>query len=69
VIGRFHESGDGEFQGEDAQEGTPVLCRFLWSGITVKSARWEQAFSVDGGRSWETNWTMAFRRTGHGSAA
>jgi hypothetical protein len=24
--------------------------------------RWEQAFSDDAGKSWETNWTMDFRR-------
>lgn len=23
---------------------------------------WEQAYSIDGGRSWETNWTMEFTR-------
>jgi hypothetical protein len=27
-----------------------------------QSARWEQAFSLDEGNSWETNWTMDFTR-------
>jgi hypothetical protein len=26
------------------------------------AARWEQAFSDDGGATWETNWTMDFAR-------
>jgi hypothetical protein len=32
-------------------EGTPVLARFIWSEITDRSARWEQAFSTDDGRT------------------
>ena len=28
----------------------------------ANECRWEQAFSDDGGQSWETNWTMAFTR-------
>ncbi|MCX5269470.1 hypothetical protein [Streptomyces sp. NBC_00199] len=68
VVGGFHDDGHGEFHGEDTHEGTPVLCRFIWSQITSVSAHWEQAFSTDRGRSWETNWTMAFRRTGKSSA-
>ncbi|MFD8388101.1 hypothetical protein ACFV2N_02555 [Streptomyces sp. NPDC059680] len=64
VVGRFHDDGHGEFHGADTHEGTPVLCRFVWSRITSASAQWEQAFSTDGGQSWETNWTMDFRRTG-----
>ena len=43
-------------------EGRPIRVRFLWSRITDTSARWEQAFSLDGGGSWETNWIMDFTR-------
>ncbi|WP_349877008.1 hypothetical protein ABIH81_23230 [Micromonospora sp. HUAS YX12] len=56
--------GVGEFYADDTDEGRPVRCRFLWSGITADSCRWEQAFSTDGERTWETNWVMEFRRTG-----
>lgn len=63
VVGRFSDNV-GEFYGDDLNEGTPVRARFRWTGITPTSAHWEQAFSVDGGSSWEKNWTMAFTRKG-----
>jgi len=52
--------GVGTFLCEDVFEGRPIQVRFLWSRITEKSARWEQAFSPDGGKTWETNWIMDF---------
>lgn len=62
VFGRFGEDGRGEFLGDDFHDGAPVHCRFIWSGITTTTAHWEQAYSIDGRRTWETNWTMAFTR-------
>ena len=61
--GRF-EHGEGHFLGESLLEGRAVKVRFLWSEIAADSARWEQAFSPDGGASWETNWIMRFERRG-----
>lgn len=61
MFGRF-EGRVGEFFGDDEQDGVPVQIRFRWSGIIATSAAWEQAFSADGGASWETNWTMSFSR-------
>lgn len=63
VHGRF-ENGVGTFLGEDVVEGRPIKVRFLWSDITTDSARWSQAFSADGGETWETNWVMDFSRVG-----
>ncbi|WP_405867583.1 MULTISPECIES: hypothetical protein [unclassified Streptomyces] len=61
VIGRF--DGDrGEFHGDDTHDGKDVRVRFVWAGVSPASARWEQAFSVDGGQTWLTNWTMDFSR-------
>jgi hypothetical protein len=59
--GRF-EDGLGTFFCEDAFNGQPIRVRFIWSRIKEKSARWEQAFSPDGGNTWETNWIMDFAR-------
>ena len=56
------EDGVGTFFCEDVFKGRPIRLRFLWSRITENSARWEQAFSADGGDSWETNWIMEFVR-------
>ena len=56
-------SGDvGVFEGEDTLDGTPILVRFVWSGVTTASPRWGQAFSADRGATWETNRVMEFRR-------
>jgi hypothetical protein len=61
VIGGF--CGDtGVFEGPDTFAGRPILVRFVWSGVTTPAPRWEQAFSADGGETWETNWTMDFTR-------
>jgi len=61
VMGAFVD-GTGRFEGHDSHEGRPVRVRFTWSGITPTRARWEQAFSEDGGRHWETNWVMDLAR-------
>ena len=43
--------------------GKDIRARFVWSDITADSARWEQAFSVNGERTWITNWIMEFTRS------
>jgi hypothetical protein len=61
VRGGFKD-GIGTFIGEDKLRGKPILMRFEWSKITRDSAHWEQAFSPDKGKTWETNWRMDFTR-------
>ncbi len=61
VVGRF-ENGRGMFLADDMFEGRPIKVRFLWLRADPDNCRWEQAFSADAGKSWETNWTMAFTR-------
>lgn len=56
-------AGDrGEFYGDDVEDGVPVIARYVWSACASDSPRWEQAFSTDGGATWEANWIMEFRR-------
>ena len=61
VIGGFHD-GVGIFEGDDVHESTPVRVRFRWTHDTPRTARWDQAFSADGGATWETNWIMSMTR-------
>jgi hypothetical protein len=61
VVGRF-ENGEGRFYGDDV-DGRAVKVVYVWNEITPSTARWSQAYSYDGGETWETNWTMAFTRT------
>jgi hypothetical protein len=62
LIGHF-EKGVGTFYSDGLLNGKEVRTRFIWSHLTPTSARWEQALSWDGGKSWDTNWIMEFRRT------
>jgi len=55
LIGRFAQ-GRGAFYALEPLEGKHILSRYLWLDITATSYRWEQAFSADGGGTWETNW-------------
>lgn len=61
VKGRF-ENGVGTFYANDTLRGKTVRVRYTWSQITPTSAHWQQAYSPDGGKTWEVNWDMDFLR-------
>ena len=61
VFGAF-SNGSGVFEGTDVLAGKPILVRFTWTEVDTGAPRWEQAFSGDGGESWELNWVMEFAR-------
>jgi hypothetical protein len=61
VVGSF-DGPHGSFRGEDNHDGRPVLVQFHWDRQDPDRPVWRQAFSADGGQSWETNWYMYFRR-------
>lgn len=63
VHGGFR-NGRGEFYGEEDLDGKIILVRFVISDITANSARFEQAYSDDGGRHWEINWIAVDTRIG-----
>ncbi|MBK8617117.1 MAG: DUF1579 domain-containing protein [Anaerolineales bacterium] len=59
VVGEF-SNGVGLFFADEILEGMPIKIRFKWELLELNQPRWEQAFSADGGATWETNWTMDF---------
>lgn len=61
VVGQF-TGNRGEFYDQEQWKGRAILVRYLWLNISPKSARMEQAFSPDGGKSWETNWICELTR-------
>ena len=63
MIGSFDEkNGTGKFYCHEPHNGRYIYSRYVWSKITANSVLWEQAFSADGGATWETNWTTEFTR-------
>lgn len=62
VRGGF-KGDEGEFIGTDTYKGTPVTVRFRWHEVRSKRPWWDQAFSTDGGKTWEINWRNYFTRT------
>jgi hypothetical protein len=61
MVGSFKD-GRGEFYAQELFEGKPVFTRFFWTVFSENACRWEQAFSPDGGQTWETNWMADFTR-------
>jgi hypothetical protein len=55
TIGEFKD-GRGEFYDQELFEGRSILVRYVWSDIKANAAHFEQAFSADGGKTWEVNW-------------
>jgi len=55
TIGEF-KNGRGEFYNQETLNGRAILVRFVISDITPNSVRFEQAYSDDGGKTWEVNW-------------
>jgi hypothetical protein len=55
VVGEFKD-GHGEFYNQEEFNGRAILTRYAWSGVTTSTPHFEQAYSDDGGKTWETNW-------------
>jgi hypothetical protein len=61
VVGGF-TGNRGEFFDQEPYKGRAILVRYLWLNISPKSARMEQSFSPDGGKTWEVNWICDLSR-------
>jgi hypothetical protein len=65
MVGKF-VNGRGEFFDQEDYQGQSIFVRWVWTA-SPDSPRWEQAFSVDGGRTWETNRIVTYTRVDRAS--
>ena len=61
-VGHFTASGVGDFFSDDTWQGKPVVVRYRWRMLERDRPYFEQAFSTDHGKTWETNWTTVYTR-------
>jgi hypothetical protein len=61
TVGEF-KNGVGEFYDQESIHDKTIFVRKVYSNITPKSFRFEEAYSDNGGRSWEVNWIATFNR-------
>ena len=61
VVGGF-DGKRGEFYHQEILKGRTILVRYLWLDLSPKSARMEQSYSPDGGKTWEVNWICELSR-------
>jgi len=61
VVGSFNGKR-GEFYDQEDFKGRAILVRYMWLDISPNSARMEQSFSPDGGKTWEVNWICELSR-------
>jgi hypothetical protein len=67
MVGEF-KNGRGEFYDQETLNGRAIFVRFVISQVDSNSCRFEQAFSDDGGKTWETNWIATDTRVKGGPA-
>lgn len=60
-VGEF-KNGRADFYDQEPLDGKAILVRFSIWGITPDTAQSEQAFSDDGGKTWEVNWINKYTR-------
>jgi hypothetical protein len=61
MIGDF-KNGSGEFYDQEPFNPRIIWVRFTFSAVSPDSGHSEQAFSDDGGKSWEVNWMNTYAR-------
>jgi hypothetical protein len=57
--------GLGEFIDQEPYNDRSILVHFQIQGLTPTSARSQQAFSPDGGKTWQTNWINNYTKRDH----
>jgi hypothetical protein len=61
VVGAFNGKR-GEFYHQEILKGRTILVRYVWLDLSPSSARMEQSYSPDGGKTWEVNWICELSR-------
>jgi len=61
VVGSFNAKR-GEFFHQEILKGRTILVRYVWLDLSPNSARMEQSYSPDGGKTWEVNWICELSR-------
>jgi hypothetical protein len=61
VVGAF-TGKRGEFFHQEILKGRTILVRYVWLDLSPNSARMEQSYSPDGGKTWEVNWICELSR-------
>lgn len=61
MMGEF-KNGRGEFYDQETFNERAILVRFTFSAVSSNSGHSEQAFSNDGGKTWEANWVNTYLR-------
>lgn len=61
TIGEF-KNGRGEFYDQEAVNGRAIFVRFVITMVNPNQYHFEQAFSDDGGKTWEINWVATDTR-------
>jgi len=60
-VGSFNARGVGVFLARDTWHGKHIMVRYTWT-VRGDHPYFEQAFSPDEGKTWETNWTTVYTR-------
>jgi hypothetical protein len=60
-VGDF-SNGQMILQREAVRNGTKILQRMVWKNITASEFDWSWEASSDGGKTWQVNWPIHYRR-------
>jgi len=69
MSGGFNGGRHGVFYSEDTFKGKPIMVRFVIEVLDADHCRFEQAFSDDGGATWEVNWIASDTRLVNAASA
>jgi hypothetical protein len=67
TVGKFDEHDVGRFYDREPYHGKPIVVRYLWTHSSPNECHYEQAFSSDNGKTWETNWISDMTRVSQAS--